>query len=491
MKSVRSAESGVRSGRPILALLILICLGGSAGAQNGVPADGTEILRGLLKYHGFTPVDSLGRDAKSTLVVVVGRPIFPNGVSEQMPRHLAAGGGLLVLSNDSFDLRPLCPRVDELLPNGRVTGLKIENRNEQLCFRGEASSPLPVLAAGDPTMIRMGKRGARVVLATREPSTVTTLPNSYLAVEVAHHPPGSRYAAGGGVRNETPLAVMSDPASPGTCMVYADRAMFHNEFMVATEADGSRTDNFLYTFLVVRHLTERMKANGGPLECLFIEDGRSQMDFDRVGFVERPEMKLPPGVPPVLPPLPVLLDFALDKGNEIVAQAEERDLPNLIQQRDSDNRIQQAVLTFLAIFGSILLLRYLLARGWGSRHAPELVPRLRIDPDRGGVIAERRYSLLESGNLYEPMRDHLRFVFRQWGATDPNRRNLPDIAVDRPGRPRHRIVLDLSRLWALAYHPERSVVTPDDLEDLEEMITELSQAHETGIWRFVGTGGTA
>lgn len=481
----------MRSKRPWIGLLVLLCLGVPAGAQNGVPADGTEILRGLLKYQGFAPVESLGRDTRSTLVVVVARPFFPNGVAARLSRHLADGGGLLVLSNDAFELFPLMPRVADLLPNGRVTGLKVENRNEAVCFRGDSVSPIPVLGAGDPTMIRLAKRGAPVLLATREPSTVTTLPNSYLGVEIAHYPPGCRYAAGGRVGNETAFAVMSDPASPGTAMVYANRAMFENEFMVADDGNGNRTDNFLYTFLVTRHLAERMKANGAPVECLFIEDGVVQTDFDRVGFMERPDLKLPPGFPPVLPPLPVLLDFALDKGNDLVAQAEARDIPNVIQRDDRSNRIQEGVLTFLAIVGSIVLLRYLLARGWSTRHAPELAPRLRINPDRGGVIPERRYALLESGNLYEPMRDHLRFVFSQWGATDANRRNLPDIATDRPTRPRQRLVLDLSRLWKIAFDPERTTVTPDDLEDLEEMITELSQAHEAGIWRFAGAGGTA
>jgi hypothetical protein len=489
MKSARSAECGVRSGKPFVALLLLLGLSLPATAQ-GVPAAGTEILRGLLKFHGFKPVETLGRDSRSTLVVVVGRPILPNNAAARLPRHLADGGGLLVASNNTFELRNLLPRVEDLLPNGRVTGLTVENPNADVCFRGDPRSPLPVVAAADPTLFRLAKRGAPALLATREPSTIAVLPHAYLGVELAHFPPGSLYGGGGGgVHNKTPLAVMSDPGAPGTAMVYADRAMFENEFMVAADANGTRADNFLYAFLTTRYLASRMKDNAAPLECLFVEDGAVNTDFDRVGFVERPEMNLPPGAIPPNVPLPMLIDFALEKGGELVAQAEDRDIPNVFQQRDTGNRFQDAVLTAVAVVLAILLIRYALARGWGTRHSPELAPRVRIDPDRGGFIPERRYAILESGNLYEPMRDHLRHLFVQWGAAGDLADGLPPLEADRPTRPVKRIAADLHRLWSIAYAPVRIPVSPDDLEELEDMISELSKAREFGVWRFVG--GTA
>ncbi len=486
MKPVRSAECGVRSGRPLLALLLLLGLCLPAAAQ-GVPAAGTEILRGLLKFQGFQPVEALGRDTRSTLVVVVGRPIFPNNTAARLQRHLAGGGGLLVVSNNAFELKNLLPRVEDFLPNGSVTGFTAGNPNDNVCFRGDARSPLPVVTPADPTLFRLAKRGAPAVLATRKPSTIATVPNSYLGVDLLLFPLGTRYV--GGQLVSTPLAVMSDLAAPGTAMVYADRAMFENEFMVAADANGTRTDNFLYAFLVTRYLAGRMKDNGAPLECLFIEDGIVNGDFDRVGFVERPEMNLPPGAIPPIPPLPVLIDFALEKGGELVAQAEDRDIPNVFQQRDTENRFQNAVLTAVAVVLAVLFVRYALARGWGSRHAPSLAPRVRIDPDRGGFIPERRYSILESGNLHEPMRDHLRLLFAAWGAEGDLAAGLPPLKTDRPTRPIRRIGGDLFRLWSIAYGPDRIPVSPDDLEELEDMISELSKAHEFGVWRFAG--GTA
>ncbi len=488
MRAMRNAECGMRNGKPFLAWLVLLALSLPISAQ-GVPAAGTEILRGLLKFQGFQPVEALGRDTRSTLIVMVGRPFVPNHLAARMPRHLADGGGLLVISNNAFELRNLLPRVDGFLPNGRITGLTVENPNRDVCFGGDARSPLPLLAPADPTLFRLAKRGAPAVLATREPSTVTVLPNAYLGVELAHFPPGTRYVGGQQAGNKTPLAVMSDLGAPGTTMVYADRAMFENEFMVAADANGNRTDNFLYSFLVTRYLAGRMKDNGAPLECLFIEDGLVNTDFDRVGFVERPEMQLPPGAIPPLPPLPVLLDFALDKGNEILDKVEEKDIPNAFQQRDTGNRFQDAVLTTLAVVLAVVFVRYALARGWGARHTAALAPRVRIDPDRGGFIPERRYSILESGNLYEPMRDHLRLLFDQWGAPGDLTDGLPPITTDRPTRPVRRIAADLQRLWTIAYAPDRIPVSPDDLEELEDMISELSKAHELGVWRFAG--GTA
>ncbi|MBL8865537.1 MAG: hypothetical protein JNK93_08240 [Planctomycetia bacterium] len=478
----------MRNGKPVLAMLLLLSMCLPSAAQ-GVPAAGTEILRGLLKFQGFQPVEALGRDTRSTLIVIVGRPFLPNNTVARMPRHLADGGGLLVVSNNAVELRNLLPRVDGFLPNGRITGLSVENPNRDVCFGGDARSPLPVLTPADPTLFRLAKRGAPAVLATREPSTVTVLPNAYLGVELAHFPPGTRYVGGQQVGNKTPLAVMSDLGAPGTAMVYANRAMFENEFMVAADANGNRTDNFLYSFLVTRYLAGRMKDNGAPLECLFIEDGLVNTDFDRVGFVERPEMQLPPGAIPPNVSLPMLMDILLDRANIFVDKLEEKDFPNLIQQQDHKNIFQEFMLIRGLIILTPIMLYFLISRGLRSRHTRAMAPRVRIDPDRGGFIPERRYSILESGNLHEPMRDHLRRLFDEWGAPGDLADGLPTIAADRPTRPIRRIGADLFRLWTIAYGPDRVPVSPDDLEELEDMISELSKAHEFGVWRFAG--GTA
>jgi hypothetical protein len=491
MRRERSAECEVRSARPLLALLAVFLLSVSARAQ-GVPADGTEILRGLLKFHGFQPVEVFNPNTASTLVVIVGDERIPAPIARRIPDVLNSGGGLLVVSDGPFNLRPLLPPFGNLNTNIRITGLTVENDRADRTFRGNAASPYPKLAPGDPTLLWMAKRGAPTLLATRHPSTITSLRNPYLDKELLFHADGSHYEGGDRilVNAGTPLAAMSDPANaPGLAMAVANRALVSNEFMVAADANGTRTDNFLYAFLVTRMIAQRMKDNGAPLECLFIEDRVLNTDFDRVGFVQRPDMNLPPGAIPPLPPLPVLLDFAFDKGNELLDKVEEKDIPNAFQQRDPNNRFQEAVLSVVAVVLAILLIRYALARGWGTRHSPELAPRVRIDPDRGGFIPERRYSILESGNLYEPMRDHLRVLFANWGAAGDLTNGLPLIATDRPSRPVRRIAADLLRLWTIAYGPERTPVSPDDLEELEDMISELSKAHEFGVWRFAG--GTA
>lgn len=468
-------------------LLVCLLLPNPATAQNGVPADGTEILRGLLKFHGFKPVTVLNPDLRSTLVVIVGDERIPAAISRRIPDILLAGGGLLVISDGPFKLRPLLPQIANFNTNVAITGLKVHHADAAKCFRGDRLAPIPKLAGADPTLLWMAKRGAPTVLATREPGTISLFRNSLMNIEMLYHAENAHYAGENlfKVNQGAPLGVMSDPNLPGVAIAIASRTLFTNDSMVATDANGNRTDNFLYSFLLTRLIAERLKPNGAPLECLFVEDRSINNDFDRVGFVERPEMNLPPGVPPVLPPLPVLLDFVLDKGNDLVAQAEDRDIPNVIQQRDTNNRFQEAVLSGLAIIGSIILLRYLLARGWGARHTPELAPRMRIDPDRGGFIPERRYALLESGNLYEPMRDHLRWIFKKWISSKELPTSLPVVRPDRPNRPVKRIVADLSRLWQIAYSSERVTIAPDELEDLEDMISELGQAHDAGIWRFV------
>ncbi len=481
--------------RCVTALIALVLFGpgaGSARAQNGVPAQGTEILRGLLKYHGFKPVENLNRDPRSTLFVIVGSERLPFQQNALISQVLTGGGGLLAISDQPLEFRNLLPAVNNLNRASRISGLRIEHADPQKCWNGNPASPLPELPLIDPTLMGLAKRGAPARIWVDQPSTITSLRNPLLSEELMLFPEGSHYAGGDRIRvaEGTPLAVMSNPRLPGLAMAFASRSLFTNEAMVMTDQNGNRSDNFLYTFLVVRLITERLKKNDAPLECVFIEDGRVTTDFDRVGFAERPDMKIPPGIPPVMPPLPVLLDFAFEKGNELVDQAEQRDIPNIFQQKDTRNRFQEGVLTAVAVILSLVLARYLLARGWGTRHAPELAPRVRIDPDRGGFIPERRYALLESGNFYEPMRDHLRTVFQNWNAPDTIREELPPIQTDRPSRPIRRITADLTKLWNVAYSPERLIIAPDNLEEYEEMISELSNAHTNGIWHF-GTGGTS
>lgn len=475
------------------AILVLLAAVGSATGQN-VPRDGTEILRGLLKYNGFKPVRTIGGAGGGTLVVLVGSRVPPN-IFADLEDMLGNGGSLLIVTDEPMELKSLLPRVRGVDRNAVVANVRVRCSNPANCFGGDPRAPLLQLQAGDPTQVGKAQAIARqggLMLATRNPRAVwnqQAFQDSVLSVEVAKFAAGAHYAPNENDDASTAvLAAMTDPDQAYTAMVYADRAMFTNGLMTAKDAQGRRPDNFAYTFLVTRYLAGRVNGDTGRKECVFIEDGQLVTDFDAVSFTER---KLPPGAIPPIPPV-VLAELLLEKGNDFVAQVEDRDFPNVLQERDRRNSIQDLWLLTVAVVGSIVLGRYLLARGWGQRQASDLAPRVRIDPDRGGgLIPERRLGLLQSGNLYEPLRDHLRFVFGQWGVTAFDRAELPPVALDRKTRPRTRIMTDLYRLWEIAAGPQRTTITPDDMEDLEEMIADLASAHQKGIWRFAPSGGTA
>ncbi|QEL13904.1 hypothetical protein [Limnoglobus roseus] len=475
-------------------LAALVFFAPRADAQ-GIRANDTDILRGLLKYQGFTPQAELRHVVPNTLVVVVGTTNLPQQtIAVIRDTVLPQGGALLILPDRPGGLGRFFPNI----AGATVSVASVRCDDPANCFGGNADAPLAQVRVGDPTGIAAFNVGMPVTLATNRPHALD-LGDGVLNTEVARFPAGSRFAnqVADGRRFLLPLAVRSDPDLPYTALVYADRAMFSNGLMTAATPDGKRTSNFVYTFLLTKFLTEQLHGRG-PKMCYFVEDGQAVTDFDRVSFVDQPNPPpggIPPGgIPPgALPkiPLPLLMDKALDVANDFVMKVEERDFPNVLQQNDPRNRIQENWLYVVAIIGSAVLLRYVLARGWSLRQTPDQVPRLRIDPDRGGgLIPERRLALLQSGNLFEPLRDHLRFVFTQWGVTAPDPDRMPKIETDRKTRPRGRIVADLERLWEIAFAPRRTTITPDDLEELEDMIADLAHAHTNSIWRFAA-GGTA
>lgn len=481
--------------RAAVALLAVMAFAAAAPAQGRVPSAGTEILRGLLKYTGFRPVKEFGQNAAGTLVVVVGPQVPWDLLPFIRQRVMMEGGGLLVIADREFDLGPLLPAKRGRNQAVAVGPKVVRGSNRQTCFNGDPTQPLLQLQPDDPTKLGLAKGFGRgtVTLATRNPHAVVNrlaADESILDTEVAKFPAGAHFAGNeADDAGDATLALMSDPDDrKRTAMAYADRAMFTNGLMVAKDENGGRTDNFAYAYLVAKYLADRVGAGRG--ECLFIEDGRVRTDFDAVSFAAQ---KLPPGGIPRIPPA-LLADLVLDKANEFVAKMEDRDLPNAVQNETNDprNRFREVVLATLAIVGAVVLARYLLARGWRQRVAADVAPRVRIDPERGGgLIPERRLALIQSGNLYDPLRDHLRFVFAQWGVPAFDADRPPPIALDRKTRPRQRITTDLTRLWDIAAGPHRTTVTPDDLEDLEEMIADLASAHQKGIWRFAAAGGKA
>jgi hypothetical protein len=476
--------------RLVLGFFLSLALAGVASAQPGIPGNGTHILRGLLKYHGFTPVEQVGQlPLNGTLVVIVGKsprnPELLNQISVlQMNRS-----GALVISDDSTNLTQVFPANEKRRGNeAGIIPATVNGRIPATCFGGDLTMPYARIHAVPPAMQAKELFALPQLqqIITRNPSIITTLGNQqYLSIGLMEFPRGARFLNGQPVPDDTLLAAMSDPESRGTMMAFASRAMFSNELMVLKDPNPQPgamggPQNFYFSYFLTLYLKNRIvPAPGQPRHVLLVEDGEVVTDFDSVQFVEQPGK---PGVPPVKPPLPAILAMVVEKGNEIVAQAQDNDFPHRVIEKNPIP-VRAGILSTVAIIATVILCRYLLWRAWKGIRPTNVVPRpkILIEGD-GGMISQRRQGLIECGNLFEPMRDHTRLLFRQWGATPGAA--LPPIKVDRPSRPLHRLVSDLHTLWEIAHGPQRQTITLDDLEDFEEMIQDLTTAHHKGIWQF-------
>ncbi len=467
-----------------------------AKPRAAIPANGTEILRALLKFQKLVPqenFDPFDRAPGDLVVVLIGKrfehmPIFAR-------KLLINGGAVFIVTNENTELTNFFPQINIVNGNTTVTGMDVECTRPRRCFRGEANSlfatilppPVPELAA----LIKTSR-----VVAQRPSALVRDVAlNPYLSHTLAEFPGNSRYRGGAELEDGAAIAAMSDPAQFGKAVVVADVGMFSNQMMIANEParpDGgdTGTDNFVFSYFLTSYLATKRDGTKRT-RVLFVENGKIVTDFDRV--------KLDAGNPFLggIPPIPMprrdkLLEMIENKLNDGIEKLQDEGLPEAIVTKDKSGIVFAHIIEYVAVILGIAALVYLVSRMFGSRTRADFVPSPKIELDGSGPLVLRKRSALATGNIREPLRDHLRALFQQWGApTDAQPAQLPPIGTDQPRGGKPKLLRALNELWTIAYGEKATAMAPSRWRDLQESVVYVAREAETGSWKFLPNGSDA
>jgi hypothetical protein len=482
--------------RLVLLAVLLFCTT-PAFAQNtphapndAIPARGTEIVQSLLKYHGLKPIsvnDFLGSrtSAAETLVVLVGRlPRENDKVASAIYNwHLADGGALFIASDQPANFGHLIPGA---------SGMGIDN-NRVICtspnevYANDPSRPYAKLTSvpGFPT----------VKLATDSPSLLMTVFRSrFLNRTIATHPSplfstrdGDQVALG----KEVVFGMRSDPDLGCRIYAFANRAIIENRMMVlddskhVTPPGMPASGNFLASFFITHDL-----ANGGAkrTKCLFLEDGQAVMNFDRVSL----QAGTPP-IPPVQPPIPLkrILDLLAEKMNEQIDKQERKYGPDDYFAKQEDNKGRRRWLQWLVplAIGAVLAPGIvLLVRGWRTRKSTVESPRISFAdaaalPPTDGLMSRRRWDVMDTGGVTEPMREYVRALFEGWGVPSGYAGPMPTFTLTGGNKRFGRAMLvGIEKLWRIAYEHETVSADAHDLVELEATVKTVGDAAAANAW---------
>ena len=317
----------------------------------------------------------------------------------------------------------------------------------------------------------------------------------YLGHTLAEFPSNSRYRGGAELEDGAAIAAMTDPAQIGKAVVVADVGMFSNQMMIANEAaraDGgdTGTDNFVFSYFLTSYLATKRDGTKRT-RVLFVENGKITTDFDRV--------KLDAGnpFPGGIPPIPMLrldkiLEMVENKLNDGIEKLQDEGLPETIVTRDKSGKLFSNIIEFATVTLGIAALGFLMRRMWGSRMKADFVPSPKIELDGSGPLVLRKRSALDTGNIREPLRDHLRALFQQWGLpADVEPAQLPRIGTDQPRGGKAKLLRALNELWAIAYGEEAVAIAPARWRDLQDAVVHVAREAETGSWKFLPNGSDA
>ncbi len=470
---------------------------GEARPQAAIPANGTDILRALFKFQKLVPqehLDPFDKGLGEMVVVLIGnriddRPFFTQDI-------LRNDGAVLIATNENISLANFFPPINNFIDRTvKVTGRDVECTRPRRCFRGEANSPFATILPPPVPELAALIKTSRVV-AYRPSALLRNIANNpYLSHTLAEFPGNSRYRGGAELEDGAAIAAMSDPAQIGKAVVVADAGMFSNQMMIANEAaraDGgdTGTDNFVFSYFLTSYLTTKRDGTKRT-RVLFVENGKIITDFDRVKLdAGNP---FPGGIPPLpMPRIDKLLEMVENKVNEGIEKLQDEGLPEAIVTRDRSGRIFSNFIEFATVTLGIGALGFLVRRMWGSRMKADFVPSPKIELDGSGPLVLRKRSALDTGNIREPLRDHLRVLFQQWGLpADLEPVELPPIRTDQPRGGKPKLLRALNELWAIAYGEEAVAIAPSRWRGLQETVVYVAREAETGSWKFIPNGSDA
>ncbi len=434
--------------------LILLLLAGPAVARQSLPADGSELFRGLLPRLGYTPA----ADASQARVVIVFGPPGPSGIPATCQRVLTAGGSVLIVAADF-------PTLPDYLP-GRPTVSAFKGGRQRLVVRQMVTPP--------------GRRVGVCVEATAPNGQGPAVPGG-VAVEL----PPARLAWGRPARpwvgtdvgfgpDGSLAAISLTRQAGGRALVVASAEVFSNQLM-AGQFDAD-TGNLDFAFNVLRWLKP---AGSGPVPCLFLDHGEVVDRFDAVNYTAAATADLPPVGPPPLSAFltPEAQAKLTDAANEALDRVQQND--SLSGPFAGPRRFQRTMRWLLGVLALIMAVA-LIRRARAARR-PGAEPPSKAAAGPTGTLARRREELLRGGDHTAAVRDYLIELFREYGLRLDEYRHpkgMPRVEADRPTTDQ------LAKLWQAAYGPHP--VSYTRWKELEPMIEEVRAAGAAGRWRFAG-----
>lgn len=465
-----------------------------ARPQAAIPANGTEILRALLKFQKLVPqenFDLLDPAPGELVVVLIGNRFDHMPVLTQ--NVLRNDGAILIATNENIELGNFFPWMNVIDRTATVTGRDVECTRPRRCFRGDANSPFAtILPPPIPELAALIKT-SRVVAHRPSALLRNVAKEPYLSHTLAEFPGNSRYRGGAELEDGAVIAAMSNTVF-GKAVVVADVGMFSNQMMIANEAaraDGgdTGTDNFVFSYFLTSYLTTKRDGTKRK-RVLFVENGNIVTDFDRVKLDAG--IPLPGGIPPIPIPREKLLEMVENKLNDGIEKLQDDGLPETIITRDKSGILFARIIEYATVALGIVALVFLIRRMWGSRMKADFVPSPKIVLDGSGPLVLRKRSALDTGNIREPLRDHLRVLFQRWGLpADGEPTQLPPIGTDQPRGGKAKLLRALNELWAIAYGEEAVAIAPAQWRGLQDAVVYVAREAETGSWKFLPNGSDA
>ena len=313
------------------------------GPPPAISYEGTEVFRYLLQRAGlkayteqeldrFGPGGGRSPDYADTVVVVLNPPTLGwaggRSVEDWIGQALRQGGAVVVADNSSSVFGP---RVFGHQATG-FSGIRVAAGPANRMYANRALAPFPDPAfppfgVDPPEMDLFHGRRPLTRVAAVAPSTYNAVPPGCRVL--ARFPDGCRDATFNRwlAPNATAFAVggsghLANGHRPARFLAVADAGVFCNGLLVGADENGP-TDNLEFADRAVKFLTEIEGTERKRTRCLFIENGRVVSNFDELG------QKFRPPLPPIpIPPWDQLQPKIIDLGNKVLAQVQDKDIPN-------------------------------------------------------------------------------------------------------------------------------------------------------------------
>ncbi|VTS03148.1 hypothetical protein [Tuwongella immobilis] len=487
--------------RLILVTWMAVTLGSNSAIGQDKPTferTGTEAFRALFNTAGIRPVRSLNllrNRPTQSILVVLGDPF----VLDRFPvREFINDGGAVLIATDFRQYRPYtieCLAVFGISSTNsfvRATDLKNTYRDQADCplvkpVAGNLGQMLGLWNSAGEKQLREPFQGLTKI-ATNRPNALTAWGSQLQPV--AMFPNGCEIQDGINRRllNQqyyfgVGRALTDDVgADVGRVMILSDHSIFINEMML-------QTDNQNLDF-AERMVTWLKGGSGQRDRILYLDNGVPRDDFN---------FRLSESPAPPLPPINVLANALMQTGNQVIAQAEDR---NVFNDRFLGRRSRSELISTLWNLGTLAIIAWGIFRLWRSRFRVDAIagnvkkstppPVAAGGTTRAAKSATSPPTTLDAKILaLAPMDDvgigvqtWIRESFRQLlGGTVPPT-DLPAIWVTGSWWHRRRVRAQVLRFWRLAWDSYPASIRRKRWLSLALHWQHLQQQAQSGVWGF-------